>query len=170
MISGVYWEWMLLFQSVKLGMKLTIIYDCFRIFRILIPHKNTVISIEDIFFWMYCAVVIFEMQLKQSNGVLRGFCIAGMLLGMYLYSMILGKKLLGLAEKGISLFKRQLTGIVKVFKMKLSKHCDVSEKSRRKHGKKKKTCKKKEAEQTEYAGSYSGSNGSSGDAFGSSHK
>lgn len=170
MISSVYWEWSLLLQAIKLGVKLTFVYDGIRIFRILIKHRNIVISIEDIIFWMYSAVIIFEMQLEQSDGVLRGFCVLGMLLGMYLYSKILGERLMLLAEKGIGLFKRQLTDMVKMFKMKLCKRDTNSEKNRRKHGKEKNTGEKKETEQAEYAGGNSGSNGSFGNAFGSSRK
>ena len=170
MVSSVYWEWSLLLQAIKLGVKLTFVYDGIRIFRILIKHKNIVASIEDIFFWMYSSIIIFEMQLEQSDGVLRGFCILGMLLGMHLYSKILGERLILLAEKGIGLFKRQLTGMVKMFKIKLCKHDNVSVNNRRKHGKEKNTGKKEAAEQTEYAGGNTGSNGSSGYAFGGSRK
>lgn len=170
MVSSVYWEWSLLLQAIMLGVKLTFVYDGIRIFRILVKHKNIASSIEDVFFWMYSAVIIFEMQLEQSDGVLRGFCILGMLLGMYLYSKILGERLMLLAEKGIGLFKRQLTDIIKMFNMKLCKRDNISVNNRRKHGKEKNTGKKKETEQAEYAGGNSGSNGSSGDAFGSSRK
>lgn len=135
MVSSVYWEWSLLLQAIRLGVKLTFIYDGIRMFRILIKHKNIVISIEDIIFWVYASVIIFEMQLKQSDGMFRGFCILGMLLGMYLYSKILGERLVVMAEKGITLFKRRLTGMIKMFKIKLCKHSDVSGKNRRKHGK-----------------------------------
>ena len=135
MVSSVYWEWSLLLQAIKLGVKLTFIYNGIRMFRILIRHKDIFVSVEDVFFWMYAAVIIFEMQLKQSDGMFRGFCILGMLLGMCLYSKILGERLVAMAEKGIILFKRRLTGIVKMFKIKLCKHSDVSGRNGRKHGK-----------------------------------
>lgn len=136
MVSSVYWEWLLLLQAIQLGVKLTFIYDGIRIFRILIKHRNLWVSMEDMFFWIYATIVIFEMQLEQSNGMLRGFCILGMLLGMYSYSKILGVHLVKLAEKGIGFFKRRLTSIIKMFKIKLYKKCDISGKNRRKHGKK----------------------------------
>lgn len=170
MISSVYGEWALLLQAIKLGIKLTFIYDGIRIFRIMIRHKNIFVSLEDLCFWMYSAMIIFELQLEQSDGVLRGFCILGMLLGMFLYNKILGERLIALAEKGIGLLKRQLTESLKVFKINLCKHRDVSEKNRRKHGKRKNTGKKKETEQAEQSGGSAGSNGSAGDAFGSSRK
>ena len=70
MVSSVYWEWSLLLQAIQLGIKLTFIYDGIRMFRILIKHKDAVISIEDIVFWIYAAVIIFKMQLEQSSGLL----------------------------------------------------------------------------------------------------
>lgn len=136
MVSSVYWEWSLFLQAIRLGVKLTLIYDGIRIFRILIRHRNLCTFIEDLCFWIYAGVVIFKLQLEQSNGMLRGFCILGMLLGMYLYNRILGEYLVKLAEKGSLLFKRRLTSVVKMFKIKSGKQCDVSVKNRRKHGKK----------------------------------
>lgn len=168
MVSSVYWEWELLVITIKLGVKLTLMYDVIRMFRFLISHNGFFVSLEDFFFWMYAAVLIFELQLGQSDGILRGFAVLGMLLGMFLYSKLIGERLVHLAEKGIGFTKRQLTKSAKMFKINLCKHCDVSEKNRRKHGKRKDTDKKKETEQTEYSRGNPGSNGSSGDAFGGS--
>ena len=136
MVSSVYWEWSLFLQAIRLGVKLTLIYDGIRVFRILIRHRNLYTSIEDLCFWMYAGGVIFKLQLEQSSGMLRGFCILGMLVGMYLYSKILGEHLVGLAEKGITLLKRRLTSVVKMFKIKSRRQRDVSGENRRKHGKK----------------------------------
>lgn len=167
MVSSVYWEWELLLQTIKLGIKLAFVYDGIRIFRILMNHRNIFISLEDLFFWIYATWIIFNLQLEQSDGVLRGFSILGMLLGMFLYNKILGERLLFLAEKGIGLFKRQLTETGKMFKIKLCKHEDVCTKIRSKHGKKKDSSKKKEAEQLSNA---AGHDGSVGDVSGSSCK
>lgn len=146
MVSSVYKEWELLLQTIKLGIKLAFIYDGIRILRILISHKNILISLEDLFFWIYATWIIFQLQLEKSEGVLRGFSILGMILGMFLYNKILGERLLFLAEKGIGLFKRQLTEIGKMLKMRLCKQRDVCTKIRSKHGKKKNSSKKEEAE------------------------
>lgn len=146
MVSSVYKEWELLLQTIKLGIKLAFIYDGIRILRILISHKNIIISLEDLFFWIYATWIIFQLQLEKSEGVLRGFSILGMTLGMFLYNKILGERLLFLAEKGIGLFKRQLTEIGKMLKMRLCKQRAVCTKIRSKHGKKKNSSKKEEAE------------------------
>ena len=165
MVSSVYWEWELFLTAVKLGVKLALFYDGIRIFRFLIGHKNGIISLEDFFFWMYAALMIFRLQLAQSNGILRGFCILGMIFGMMLYESILGERLVKTFQKGIGFTKRRLTESTKMFKMKLSKHCDVFEKNRSKHGRKKNPGKKKEAKQSGNAVSNDGSAGN--DAGGS---
>lgn len=167
MVSSVYWEWELLLITIKLGVKLALFYDIIRIFRFMISHKNFVISIEDFFFWVYATLIIFRLQLEQSNGVLRGFSVLGMILGMFLYNKLLGKQLVSLAEKGIASFKRRLTERIKMFKIKLSKHGDVFKKSRSKHGRKKNSGKEKEAEQF---GNAVSNDGSAGDAVGGSGK
>lgn len=146
MVSSVYKEWELLLQTIKMGIKLAFIYDGVRIFRILISHKNIMISLEDFFFWIYATWIIFQLQLEKSEGVLRGFSILGMMAGMVLYNKILGERLLVLAEKGIGFIKRQLTEIGKMLKMKLCKQRAVCTKIRSKHGKKKNSSKKKETE------------------------
>ena len=167
MVSSVYWEWELLLLTIKLGIKLAFIYDGIRIFRLFVSHGNIMISIEDLFFWFYAGIVIFELQLEQSNGVLRGFSILGMLLGMFLYNKILGEKLIFVAEKGSTVFKRRLTKFGKVFKMNLSRKKSVSKNLRRKHGGKK---KKKEDKNANPSGSDSGYDGSYSDACGGCSK
>ena len=159
MVSSVYWEWELLLQTIKLGIKLAFIYDGIRIFRILISHKNITVSLEDLVFWIYATWIMFQLQLERSDGVLRGFSVLGMLLGMFLYNKLLGERLLLVAEKGIGLFKRQLTETGKMIKMRLCKHRNVCTKIRSEHGKKKNSGKKKEAKQSGNAACYDGSVG-----------
>lgn len=167
MISSVYWEWELLLLSIKLGIKLAFVYDGIRLFRIFVFHRNIFISIEDLFFWIYAGIIIFEQQLEQSNGVLRGFSILGMLLGMFLYSKLLGERMLLTAEKGSVVFKRQLTETGKIFKMGLGGQKSVSKNIRRKHGRKKKA---KEDKKANTSGSDSGYDGSNCNACGSCNK
>lgn len=161
MVSSVYEEWELLLLTVKLGIKLAFIYDGIRIVRFFVSHRNIIISLEDLCFWSYAGIIIFELQLEQSNGILRGFTILGMLLGMFLYSKLLGERLLSAAEKGSTVFKRQLTEIGKVFKMKLYRQKNVSKNVRRKHGREK---KKKEDKDANTSGSNCGYDGSNCDA------
>ena len=113
----------------------------------LIVHKNGIVSLEDFFFWMYATLMIFRLQLAQSNGILRGFCILGMILGMMLYESILGERLVKTLQKGIGFTKRRLTESVKMLKMKIYHEGDTLKNSGSKHGRKKNSGKEKEAKQ-----------------------
>ena len=49
-------------SALFLGMVLALEYDCIRIFRRVIRHKNIwVMSAEDILYWIYAAVTVFCM-------------------------------------------------------------------------------------------------------------
>lgn len=67
------------------GVLLLVVYDCLRIFRKVINHGVVWISIEDIFYWMISGVLIFRMMYEMNNGIIRGFSLIGILLGMILY-------------------------------------------------------------------------------------
>lgn len=126
MVSSIQWEWELLLHAIRLGIEFAVIYDALRIFRTILTHHNFFVSLEDLVFWIYCTAAIFQMQFNQSNGVSRGFSILGITAGMLLYHKLIGERLISLAEKLIYFLKRQLTGIKKVFKMKLCKHSNDS--------------------------------------------
>jgi spore cortex biosynthesis protein YabQ len=76
------------FTSVIWGMVLLIIYDVLRILRRVIKHNAFVISIQDIIYWVVSSVLIFHMMYNQNNGIIRGFAILAMLLGMIIYHII----------------------------------------------------------------------------------
>lgn len=71
--------------SIIWGVLLLIIYDCLRIERRLISHNGFFIGLEDMIYWVVSSVLIFHMMYKQNDGIIRGFSIIGMLLGMLVY-------------------------------------------------------------------------------------
>lgn len=95
--------------SIIWGMMITLIYDVFRIFRILIKHKNWVINMEDFLFWMIAAVMIFYMLYHYNLGILRAYAFWGMLLGMIIYSYTISKRCL----KGSRYLINQYTPLLK---------------------------------------------------------
>lgn len=94
-----------MFHAFYMGAFISFVYDGFRILRRVIPHPDIWVSLEDMAFWIYCAVKVFLMMYHESNGTLRWFAVGGALLGMVLYlklfspilvkyvSLILGKVL-----------------------------------------------------------------------------
>ena len=71
--------------SILWGGLLLLAYDALRIFRRLIKHGAFFIAIEDLIFWLVASLFIFIMIFHKNNGIIRGFSIIGMLLGIILY-------------------------------------------------------------------------------------
>lgn len=71
--------------SIIWGMLLIVFYDLLRIFRRVVKHNGLFIAIEDIIYWVVCSILIFRMMYEQNNGIIRGFSILAMLLGMLIF-------------------------------------------------------------------------------------
>ena len=75
-------------SALFLGMVLAFEYDCIRIFRRVIHHKNIwVMSAEDILYWIYAAVTVFCMTYEVNDGILRGFLVTGFWQGRFYTGM-----------------------------------------------------------------------------------
>ena len=84
--EGIHQELIFLLISVALGEGLIILYDIFRIFRQVIPHGVIWTAIEDVCYWVVCALLAFGMVFRTNDGLVRGFSIGGILLGMLFYN------------------------------------------------------------------------------------
>lgn len=71
--------------SIIWGMLLIVFYDLLRILRRVVKHNGFFIAIEDIIYWVVCSILIFRMMYEQNNGIIRGFSILAMLLGMLIF-------------------------------------------------------------------------------------
>lgn len=117
-------ETLFLWQSVVVGIGITFVYDWFRIVRRVIPHRQWVVSLEDLFFWLFCTFFVFWWMYRVTNGGMRWFAVAGALAGMYLYKRLISvlfvayvskllRCILGILGKGVGLLLRPLCAIGK---------------------------------------------------------
>lgn len=101
--------------SVLWGGILLMAYDVFRILRRLIKHGAFLIAIEDMIFWITASLFIFIMIYHENNGIIRGFSIIGMLLGIILYhfsvSDVLVKAITKLIQTLLSPFKAAINQV-----------------------------------------------------------
>lgn len=74
-----------LVHSILLGIVITFVYDGFLILRRLIRHNLLLISLEDMIFWIACAIGVFYMLYEENNGILRWFAVFGATIGMIVY-------------------------------------------------------------------------------------
>lgn len=102
--------------SILSGVILLVVYDCLRIFRRLINHDSFFIALEDLIFWVAASLFIFAMMYKENNGVIRGFSILGMAVGMVLYHYILSGFLVDIITKLLRLLISPFTYIIKKMK------------------------------------------------------
>lgn len=108
MSSFIVEEGQFLQNSILLGIGITFVYDCLRIFRRVFPHHIFWVSLEDFFYWIFVSVSIFYLLYYENNGDFRWFAILGMLAGMILFE----KTLSPLFVKYISRLMLWIKGIV----------------------------------------------------------
>lgn len=101
-----------LLHALLTGALITFVYDGFIILRRVIPHKSFVESLEDLIFWIFCAIYVFLWLYRESNGTLRWFAVAGALAGMIIYK----KTISGILVKGLTwLLSKMLWVVGRVF-------------------------------------------------------
>lgn len=123
--EDIHQEMLFLLISLALGEGLVIFYDVFRILRRVIPHGVIWISLEDLFYWIICALLVFGMVFQTNDGLVRGFSIGGICIGMLFYnhfvSPVLVKGISGILGKIIRFWKKGLKKAKKAVKIRTSK-------------------------------------------------
>lgn len=85
-------------SSFLLGVVLMISYDFLRLFRLIISHGKWWTGIEDLGYWIYCAIMTFRLLFYQNSGILRGYVIICVFLGMGLYDAIVSRSIFGVLK------------------------------------------------------------------------
>ncbi len=101
-------EMYFLFHSFLMGILITVLYDILRILRRILPHNILAVSVEDFLYWIVCSLLVFVMLIRENNGILRWFAVAGAMIGMMLYKKTLGR----LFVRYFSLFLQKILHIV----------------------------------------------------------
>lgn len=106
-------EVMFLFHSFLLGIVITAVYDIFLILRRLISHSLFLISLEDLVFWIACAIGVFYMLYEENNGILRWFAVFGATMGMLAYKKSISPLIIDIMSTIIQRICRILFGILR---------------------------------------------------------
>jgi spore cortex biosynthesis protein YabQ len=110
--------------SCLLGFPIGIVYDVFRVIRILIPHNRILVFIEDCIFIIIYAIVIITFSLLFARGEIRFYFIAGSTLGFIVYFFTIGSVVTGAIRKMFSAvmgFFKRIFGWVPPLASKTSK-------------------------------------------------
>ena len=115
MIAFVTPQTLLFLESILLGMVLALIFDVFRILRIGAELPSAVILVQDIVFFIICAVVTYFFMLKTTYGQVRGFILIGEVIGFTVYYFTIGRLVISASKVIIAVIKRILTVLFSIF-------------------------------------------------------
>ena len=107
--------------TILCGVSIGVFYDTLRIFRRIIKHSNLMINVEDGLFWIISSVFLFIILFEQNNGVLRGYIIIGVVVGMSIYFSVLSYYIVNGISKILKIFIKFLRNCFKIIIMPLLK-------------------------------------------------
>lgn len=98
MADLIYDEMQLFLVCLLLGGLLALVYDGLRILRLLFRHRDWLVDIEDLMYWIFTAWMVFRTLFYYNQGMLRGYAFLGMLVGVLVYSVTLSSLLLRIVK------------------------------------------------------------------------
>lgn len=91
--------------SVLTGIGLMVVYDCLRIFRLLIRHGTIWTGLEDIEYWIVCAVTVFYLLYRENDGQIRWYAVGCIFAAMIFYNRWVSIFFLKWLKKALRCFK-----------------------------------------------------------------
>ncbi len=96
--------------SVLLGGMLSVVYDIFRLDRMIFKRSVLAVALEDVLFFIITAMSIFCLQLVTTNGQIRSFIFIGIIVGFIILRLTL--------SRFVDLLLKPLKKLVKFIKTK----------------------------------------------------
>lgn len=100
--------------SIANGLVIGLIYDFNRIIRVYSKAKGIRLMLEDFFFWLITAYIFFMFLIRNTDGVVRGFIVAGFLIGFFIYLKSISKYSFKLLNKIFKLILSLINEIIKL--------------------------------------------------------
>lgn len=119
-------ELILFFASAILGCVLGAVFDIFRAFRVIVPHRSAAAAIEDILFMLIWAGSLVCFTSVLAKGDMRIYYIAGSMLGFILWRLTVGNPLVrflsAVFDRIFGIIGRLLSPVKKLF-MRVFRKC-----------------------------------------------
>lgn len=98
------------------GFLLIASYDLLKICRYIIRHSYCMMGIEDVIYWSITGFFIFKILYSKNNGILRGYAIGAMFLGMVLYTNLISRNIVPIIYKSVDFLKKKAIFFIKRLK------------------------------------------------------
>lgn len=115
-------EGSLLLVSVLFGFVLMLLYDAVRIFRHMLRHGTILMAVEDVLYWLLCAIGIFAMLYRENDGLLRWFVLGGVAIGMLFENSFVSPLVVSLFVKVIRVWLKIIKKFLNIFGKPLKKN------------------------------------------------
>lgn len=112
MSQDVLFQGRLFIYAVLWGGGLLLAYDCLRLWRIFVVHRQWLLITEEITFWLMAACIIYSLIYHYNSGALRNYVVCGMGLGMVIYRIGISSFFI----RGMSWILRPVRKIFLIFK------------------------------------------------------
>lgn len=120
-------ELTLLLVSLAAGNLMVVCYDVLRILRRIISHRMCVVALEDMLYWLLCGCAVFVLLHRRSDGVIRGFVMGGILIGMLAWNHFISAYTVEYISRFLQWALKKISPPIKFFLKKiLSPLCFVS--------------------------------------------
>ncbi len=86
-------------RSMAYGAVIVMLYDGYRVLRIIWEHSTLAVAVEDLFFWFMTGCIIFHMMYTCDYGRIRFYFFLGMCLGMLSYYYTISRIFLSAVKK-----------------------------------------------------------------------
>lgn len=99
-------ETQLFLYSLLVGAGLSLLYDLLRVLRLQMRHRPLAVTLEDVAYFLVCAMVTLGFVLKDNSGQVRGYILVGELIGWVVWHLSLGSVMVHAASAIASVLRR----------------------------------------------------------------
>lgn len=100
---------MLVTVSFAIGMLVVLLYELLIIIREILGMGRIMQGLTDFLFWETSAVILFIITYRINEGIIRGYAVAALFLGMILFWWSVGARFLAWSRKLLKKIRRWVT-------------------------------------------------------------
>ena len=105
---------MLFLASVEIGVLMGVLFDLIRIFRKILKHPNFLVQIEDMLYWIICALLGFYRLYICNYAAIRPYICIGIILGAVFYFLTFSIIFMKIATAIINYVKSLVSKLIKL--------------------------------------------------------